>query len=293
MNIHLAVICLSAILVAGIGVTPSFAQVISEPVVISTDKTTYVKGDKIVVSGEVRDRLSGVQIGLTVTAPNNNRVAFQQLAVGEDKKFTTEIAIGGNLWKESGEYVIKVQYGSASRVAETSIMFDSTGVGGPGTTPTPPTPTPPTQVEQTYTIEVEELGTFPIGYTITGGSIKSMTPNGDQNALSIIIDAIEDGELSISLPREVIDAKMNGCEGSDEEFVTLVDLEEVEFQEGPTTANTRTLSIPFQAGDREIEIIGTCAIPEFGTIAALILAVAIISIIAVSARSRLSIMPKY
>jgi predicted secreted protein with PEFG-CTERM motif len=34
------------------------------------------------------------------------------------------------------------------------------------------------------------------------------------------------------------------------------------------------------------------AIPEFGTIAATILAVAIISIIAVSARSRLSIMPR-
>jgi predicted secreted protein with PEFG-CTERM motif len=34
-------------------------------------------------------------------------------------------------------------------------------------------------------------------------------------------------------------------------------------------------------------------IPEFGAIAALILAVAIISIIAVSAKTRLSIMPKF
>ncbi|MGQ0376030.1 MAG: PEFG-CTERM sorting domain-containing protein, partial [Nitrososphaerota archaeon] len=34
-------------------------------------------------------------------------------------------------------------------------------------------------------------------------------------------------------------------------------------------------------------------VPEFGTIAVMILAVAIISIIAVSARSRLNVLPKY
>ncbi|RNJ74796.1 MAG: PEFG-CTERM sorting domain-containing protein, partial [Nitrosopumilus sp. D6] len=41
------------------------------------------------------------------------------------------------------------------------------------------------------------------------------------------------------------------------------------------------------------EVIGTYVIPEFGAIAVIILAVAIISIIAVSARSKLSIMPRY
>ncbi len=37
----------------------------------------------------------------------------------------------------------------------------------------------------------------------------------------------------------------------------------------------------------------TFVVPEFGTIAAMILAVAIISIIAISAKSRLSIIPRY
>lgn len=55
----------------------------------------------------------------------------------------------------------------------------------------------------------------------------------------------------------------------------------------------RTLTIQFSAGAEEIEIIGTTVIPEFGAIAVMILAVSIISIIAVSAKSRLSIMPKY
>ncbi|MDX1595375.1 MAG: PEFG-CTERM sorting domain-containing protein, partial [Nitrosopumilaceae archaeon] len=55
----------------------------------------------------------------------------------------------------------------------------------------------------------------------------------------------------------------------------------------------RTLTISFYAGAEQIEIIGTMVVPEFGTIAALILAVAIISIVAVSAKSRLSIIPRY
>jgi predicted secreted protein with PEFG-CTERM motif len=51
--------------------------------------------------------------------------------------------------------------------------------------------------------------------------------------------------------------------------------------------------IPVPAGSSTVEIVGTFAVPEFGTMAAIILAVAIVSIIAVSARSRLSILPKY
>ena len=44
--------------------------------------------------------------------------------------------------------------------------------------------------------------------------------------------------------------------------------------------------------DVKIEIVGTHVVPEFGTIAMIVLAVAIVSIIAVSAKSRLSIMPR-
>ncbi|TLX82149.1 MAG: PEFG-CTERM sorting domain-containing protein, partial [Thaumarchaeota archaeon] len=57
--------------------------------------------------------------------------------------------------------------------------------------------------------------------------------------------------------------------------------------------NVRILSIPFHQGDTTIDIIGTSIIPEFGAIAALVLAIAIISIIAVSAKTGLRFMPKY
>jgi predicted secreted protein with PEFG-CTERM motif len=54
-----------------------------------------------------------------------------------------------------------------------------------------------------------------------------------------------------------------------------------------------TLTIPCLAGTEKIEIHGSWAIPEFGVIAVMILAVAIISIIVVTAKTKLSIVPRY
>jgi len=65
----------------------------------------------------------------------------------------------------------------------------------------------------------------------------------------------------------------------------------VDFDETKTSTE-RTLTISFFDGSEEIEIIGTFVIPEFGTIAAVILSVGIISIIAVTAKTRLSLVPK-
>ena len=72
--------------------------------------------------------------------------------------------------------------------------------------------------------------------------------------------------------------------------MVLVDGEESDDAE--INGNTVTRSILMQEL-KQIEIIGTFVIPEFGTIAAMILAVAIISIIAISSKSRLSIVPRY
>jgi len=277
MKAHFSVFALSAILIASIGMSPVFGQIV-EPVVVTTDKAAYGEGDTIMVSGEVKELLSGFPVTLQVISANGNLVTIQQLDVGLDKKFNYELTAGGPLWKAEGTYLIKVLYGTESRTAEATFEF-----GGPPTTDpsTPPTPSGPS---------IEVPGTeFSIGYSITGGSILSITPDVDANSLIIGISTTGDGEVTITLPRGLIDAKIGG---EDDDFFVLVDGEEVDFEE-TTTSTDRTLTIQFPAGAEEIEIIGTMVIPEFGTIAVLILAVAIISIVVVSARSRLSIMPKY
>jgi len=116
-------------------------------------------------------------------------------------------------------------------------------------------------------------------YDISGGHVISATINTNDNSIIINIDADDDGTLTISPSSST----QKGI------FMVLVDGEESDDAE----INGNTVVVPFLAGSEQIEIIGTFVIPEFGTIAAMILAVAIISIVAISAKSRLSIVPRY
>ena len=276
MKAHLTVFALSAILIASIGLAPAFGQ---SSIVLATDKASYSEGDTILVTGEVSQLLGGYALSLTVIAPNGNIVVIDQLTVGSDKKISTSFAAGGSLMKVEGTYTITVQYGdNKNNSATTSFEF-----GG--------VTEPVDQITSTVTdttVSVGE-GSDLVGYEITGGKLLSIMPDVDSNSLIISIDATDDGSLTLTIPRSVMDATING---GDDDFFVLVDGEEVDFDE-ITTSTDRTLTIAFPAGAEEIEIIGTFVVPEFGTIAAMILAVAIISIIAISAKSRLSIMPRY
>ena len=271
MNTHLSVFALSAIIIASIGIAPAFGQIV-DSIVVTTDKTSYEDGDTILVTGEVRELLSGYPISLRVIAPNGNLVSVAQIDVGSDKKFSTELIAGGALMRSEGTYTITVLYGTESRTSETTFTFGGSIV----------TPGEGTKMAVTGT-------DFMVNYKITGGKLVSITPDVEAHSLIIAMTASQDGSLVITLPRSLIDAKMGD---QDDTFFVLVDGEEVDFEETATSTD-RTLTIQFPAGAEEIEIIGTVVIPEFGTIAVMILAVAIISIIAVSAKSRLSIMPRY
>ena len=247
-------------------------------IVVTTDKSSYSQGDTILVTGEVKD-LYGVPVSVLVTSSNGSIVAIAQVAVGADKKFSTEITAGGTM-KQEGTYTVTVQYGNENRTAETTFDF------GGSTTVTPPTEKP-SEVTDT-TVSVQGSSDL-IGYEITGGKLLSIMPDVDANSLIVSIDAASDGSLTLTIPRSVLDATMSG---EDDDFFVLIDGEEVDFDE-TVSSTDRTLTIAFPVGAEEIEIIGTFVVPEFGTIAAMILAVAIISIIAVSAKSKLSIIPRY
>ena len=59
-----------------------------------------------------------------------------------------------------------------------------------------------------------------IGYEITGGKLLSIMPDVDANSLIISIDATEDGSLTLTIPRSVLDATING---EDDDFFVLID----------------------------------------------------------------------
>ena len=118
---------------------------------------------------------------------------------------------------------------------------------------------------------------------ITGASIENMTLNTQNLTLGVAIASTDDGTLVVRVPRTVLDART--AEGNDTNFAAFIDDSEfTEPVENETSADMRTLSISFPAGSERIDIIGTTAIPEFSTIAVVVLAVAIVGIIIATAR---------
>ena len=126
-------------------------------------------------------------------------------------------------------------------------------------------------------------------HQISGAKVTSMTADGNTNSLIIELDSTNNGQITVTLPRDVVDATMGQ---EDDKFFVLVDNEESIFEETQTSSTDRTLSVEFPAGTEKIEIVGTFAIPEFGSVAAIVLGIAVFSIIAISSRSKLSVMPK-
>lgn len=277
MRIHLYAMVLAAAIVAG-ATTHAFAQT-SDSISVSADKGSYSDGETIMITGEVANRISGMPVVAQIIAPNGNVIGVDQVTVGDDGAFSFDAKAGGPLWLAAGEYTVRVQYGM-NRSAEATLDFGGSQPGS-GIIAPPRSGT-------MYTVDAGEGGTFDVGYSITGGSVTAMSVSGESSSLTITIAPTDDGQLSVTLPREVIDAKMNGCSGQDDNYVVLVDRQEQSFAED-SNDDSRTLTIDFFADSESIEIIGTCAVPEFGAVAVVVLAVAVVAIVAVTARSRLSL----
>ena len=284
------VFALSAILAASICMAPAaFGQ--QAPIAVMTDKESYYDEDAIVVTGNVIDLLP-TQMSLWINAPRTGNVIFvDQIPVAPDKTFSTTVCTGGLFWKTNGIYTLTVQYGYDTHKASTTFEYERYRYAT----------TPPSE------IELHEL----VPFEITGAVVRSIVPVVETNTLLVnlvayekspiqqepkpcnggdtrskIITETDEGSLTIGIPRWLADATLH--DGSDDQYFVLVDGEEREFQE-VVTDDHRTLTIEFDAGTKQIEIIGTWVIPEFGTIAVMVLAVAIVSVIVVSSRSRLSV----
>jgi len=237
------------------------------PISVWTDKSEYNHNEIIRVTGQVANIASGNPVTVTVVSPLNSIVTVNQITVAADKSFETTLNTASAMWKYDGTYTIKVNYGSVEK--SNSVQVELTGGIATSIQTTP---------SKCSTNEITADGQC-IPFTISGGVVKSATINTNDKSIVINIDAKEDGKLTVTPSKKVQDGI----------FMVLVDGEQWDDVE----IDGNKVTIMFLAGAEKIEIIGTFVIPEFGTIAAMILAVAIISIIAVSAKSRLSIMPRY
>ncbi len=242
-------------------------------VTVTTDKPSYNDGDKVAISGSTRDYMADTPLTLIVRNPIGNVVKVDQIQVGTDKTYSASLTATGPLWLAAGTYTVTVEYGSPDRSASTTFTFTGAATAGPST------------------IKVDGTD-YSVAYTITNGKVLNIKANPQSKSLIVTIQTTGDGLLTITMPRALIDAKKS--DGTDDQFIVLNDGQQNgQANETRTTDTDRTLAIPFTNGTQQIEILGTFVIPEFGPIAALVLTVAIVSIIAISKKSGLRLLTRY
>jgi len=117
---------------------------------------------------------------------------------------------------------------------------------------------------------------------LTSGVIHHIGGNTDDATLLVhLFGADDDGKLEITLNSDIITPFDDGS------YFVLVDSEEAEFEQ-----MGNTLHVEYSAGTEKIEIVGSHVVPEFGTIAMIVLAVAIVSIIVLTTKTRATLIPK-
>ena len=231
---------------------------------VQSDTTTYDEGDTIVISGQIKTIIGETPVTLQLFK-DGNMVEIAQIIVSKDGNYSYTILAEGSMWQSQGEYIVKVTYGEGN-IAETTFMY-----------------IPNSEVLETtnsFEVDAGSSGTFDLPYTIRGGTISAISIDENIFGLVIDIDASDEGKIVLDLPRKYIDAEKQN--GKDEVFIILVekqngDIVETTYQEETTYSEIRTLTINFEDGDSEIQIIGTYVIPEFGTIVMIILTIGIMA----------------
>jgi len=235
-------------------------------VLVETDNNNYDEGDTIVISGEVSTPIPGVDVVIQIFR-EGTMVAIAQKPIAQDGTFSHTILAEGPLWKKSGTYSVRASYEAGGiTISETPFTYSSKSEVSETTT--------------NFEVDAGNGGTFDVKYTIKGGTVKNMVvdcENYETCAYSVIvqIDATDEGKITLELPREFIGAEKQ--DGKDDTFIILIDGIEVAYEESVVHSEFRVITIEFQQEDSDIEIIGTYVIPEFGTIAMMVLIVGIMA----------------
>jgi len=280
MNKHVLFVIVAISILAGTGIVSQAYAAFT--ITMETDKDVYDHSSVITVTGQVDPIAEGSEVTFIVQRLNPVGIThIDQISVNSDGSFSTTISTATPTMKYDGTYLINAKYVDAETTVSVeltnAIEASETGTTVTGTTVTGTTVTGPSG-ESFY-----KLGAGQIVYDMTCNAIPAFFANADDDSIVIYLDPTDDGIITVTLHEELIKPFEDGT------FVVIVDNQAMQ----DFTQIGNTLTIPCVAGTEKIEIHGSWAIPEFGVIAAMILAVAIVSIIVVTAKTRLSLVPRY
>jgi len=276
MNKHVLFVAVTILILAGTGIVSQAYAAFT--ITMETDKDVYDHSSVITVTGQAEPvDPQGSDVSIQIFAPNGNLATVAQVTPSSDGSFSTMINTAS--LKSDGTYMIKAQYVDA----ETTVSVELTNAIEASETEVTGTAVTGTAVTGTAGESFYKLGPGQIEYDITCNATPAFFANADDDSIVIYLDPTDDGIITVTLHEELIKPFEDGT------FVVIVNNQEMQ----DFTQVGNTLTIPCVVGTEKIEIHGSWAIPEFGVIAAMILAVAIVSIIVVTAKTRLSLVPRY
>ncbi len=274
LSIALIVMALSLISVSSIQ-QDVFAQIMG----MSLTAEASEGSNTILVRGQTASQVT--DITFTVTSPDGfNRLAVDQVTPDANGMFSTEFKLSP-LWKQNGFYTITAM----QSVHDNSLYTMSVEVEVINEM-TVETLMTESNLETGIFVPEEQLvrkGLTMKANAVVGSTTIGITGHSDRTNIDVTLKVIAPNGNVVSVDQ--ITPNLDGEFAKD--FTTG----------GPLWTQDGFYTVTAQQGEHtisaEVEIVDGVVIPEFGAIAALILAVAIISIIAVSAKSKLSIMPRY
>ena len=248
---------------------------------------TADEGSNIIsVTGETSSNLTDVVF--RVLTPSGDRVvSVDQVTPDANGEFSTQFNVSN--WGQDGMYKIKANQG-------TSLLYSITlnvevNAGATAETST-------TESSMVSSQSNTDLATVSTESTESRSGL-SIAANAMEGSDTIEITGQtsktnEDVTFTVTSPNGNIVSIDQVSPDTNGDFATDIAVG------GPLWSQDGAYTVTAQQGNDsmftdsvEVEVADGLVVPEFGTIAAMILAVAIISIIAISAKSRLSIVPRY
>ena len=221
-------------------------------------------------------------VTMMVTASNGNIVGIDQLSVSGSGYSTTL-----NVSNLDGTYTIAVNQGSSSKYS-LSVSVDVSG-GSSDSSASISNIVGVVEEEEEASVEAAVIATPAGGLTLTAGGVEGSTTID----VSGTTDRNGDIVLTVTAPNGNI-VSIDQISPSGGSFMTTIEVGgQLWSQDGMYTVSAQQGDASNYKKSAEVEIVDGHVIPEFGVIAAMILAVAIVSIIVVTAKTRLSIVPRY
>ena len=215
-------------------------------------------------------------VTVVITASNGNIVQVDQLSVSGGS-FSTTFNVSGS---DDGAYKIAANQGSSSKYS-LNISVDVSGGSSDSSDSS-------TSIVGAAAAE-ETAAAAAGGLTLSAGGVEGSTTID----VSGTTDRNGDITLKVTAPNGNV-VSVSQISPSGGSFMTTIETGGALWsQDGMYTISAHQGAASNYQTSADVEIIDGHVIPEFGVIAAMILAVAIVSIIVVTAKTRLSLVPRY